>query len=96
MASLLVTILIQTSFFPLVLTEDWAKGMRKIMCACLEPTEDKKTFTIDPNWKGDSAKSEDKAFIGLIFEVDGEVLRPVEGGLETPSGNKAAWKLVMR
>ena len=44
----------------------------------------------------DFDQRKDKAFIGLIFEVDGEVLRPVEGGLETPSGNKAAWKLVMR
>lgn len=86
----------KTSFYPLVLTEDWEKGTRKIKCACLEPTSDKKTYTIDHNWKGDSDKSKDKAFISLIFEIDGEALRPVQGGLETPGGSLRAWRLRVR
>ena len=95
-ASPSLTILTQTSFYQLVLAEDWVKGMRKIKCACLEPTGDRKMFTVDPKWKGDSEKSEDKAFIALIFEIGGEALRPVPGGLETPDGTVPAWKLVLR
>ena len=70
--------------------------MRKIKCACLEPTADKKIFTVDANWKGDSDKSKDKAFISLIFEIGGEALRPVSGGLERAEGAVQAWKLVLR
>ena len=84
----------KTSFFPIVLTEDWVKGTQKIRCACLEKkVEGQSTYTVDPRWKGDSAASKDKAFINLIFEVPGEGLRPVAGGLETPSGVERAWKM---
>ena len=48
------------------------------------------------NWKGDSDKSNDKAFISLIFEIGGEALRPVSGGLERAEGAVQAWKLVLR
>ena len=82
----------RTSFFPIVLTEDWVKGTQKIKCACLEKKEGS-TYTIDPRWKGNSAASKDKAFINLIFEVPGEGLRPIAGGLETPSGTEKAWKM---
>ena len=34
-----------------------------------------------------------KAFINLIFEVPGEGLREIAGGLETPSGTEKAWKM---
>ena len=83
----------QTSFFPLVLTEDWVKGMVKIKCACLEKRGTNSVYTIDPMWKGDSNKVADKAFINLIFEVEGEGLRKVEGGLETPSGIEPSWEM---
>ena len=54
-------------------------------------------YTVDPKWKGDSTLSKDKAFINLIFEVPGEVLRPVQGGLTRPDGtNEPAWRLIMR
>ena len=75
-----------------MLTEDWVKGTQKIRCACLEKKTDS-VYTIDPAWKGDSEASKDKAFINLIFEVPGEGLREIEGGLETPSGQEKAWKM---
>jgi len=56
-------------------------------------------YTVDPKWKGrDSPLSKDKAFINLIFEVPGERLRPVPGGLRRPDGSHepAAWRLLMR
>ena len=83
----------KTSFFPIVLTEDWAKGMVKIKCACLERKGASSLYTIDPRFKGNANKSADKAFINLIFEVDGEGLREVEGGLETTDGSERAWKM---
>ena len=43
----------RTAFFPLVLTENWTKGMRKIKCACLQPRGDG-IYTIDPRWFGDA------------------------------------------
>ena len=64
----------RTAFFPLVLTENWTKGMRKIKCACLQPRGDG-IYTIDPRWKGESDKGADKATIALMFEVMGEGLR---------------------
>ena len=82
----------KTSFFPIVLTEDWAKGTQKIKCACLEKQADS-VYTIDPMWKGDSSASKDKAFINLIFEVGGEGLREIAAGLETPTGVVRAWKM---
>ena len=42
-------------FFPLILTEDWSKGMQKMRCACLEPRGGG-IYTVDPHWKGDSTK----------------------------------------
>ena len=67
---------------------------QKIKCACLEKkVEGQSTYTIDPRWKGNSAASKDKAFINLIFEVPGEGLREIAGGLETPSGTEKAWKM---
>jgi hypothetical protein len=72
------------------LAQDWAKGMRKIKCACLEPRGDG-IYTIDPRWKGDSEKSVDKATISLVFEVPGEGLRRVEGGFQ----GEPAWKLTL-
>ena len=44
------------SFFP---TENWAEGMRKTKCACLQPRGDG-IYTIDPRWKGDADKGADK------------------------------------
>ena len=66
----------KTSFFPIVLTEDWAKGTQKIKCACLEKQADSVY-----DRKGDSSASKDKAFINLIFEVGGEGLREIAAGL---------------
>lgn len=82
----------KTSFFPIVLTEDWTKGMVKMKCACLEKKAGS-IYTIDPHWKGESEASKDKAFINLMFEVPGEGLREVEGGLETTSGKEKAWSM---
>ena len=83
----------KTSFFPIVLTEDWSKGMVKIKCACLEKKGASSLYTIDPRYKGDTNKSADKAYINLIFEVPGEGLREVEGGIETTEGPEKAWKM---
>ena len=78
----------RTAFFPLVLTENWSKGMRKIKCACLQPRGNG-IYTVDPRWKGDSNKAADKATIALIFEVMGEGLRQMPDGFE----GEPAWKL---
>ena len=82
----------KTSFFPLVLTEDWAPRMVKIKCACLEP-RGQGVYTIDPSWQGETDRNADKAFINLIFEVQGEGLREVAGGIEMPQGPMQAWKM---
>ena len=56
----------------------WSRDKTK--CACLEKKEGS-TYTIDlRRWKGDSDAAKDKAFINLIFEVTGEVLREIDGG----------------
>ena len=78
----------RTAFFPLVLTENWSKGMRKIKCACLQPRGNG-IYTVDPRWKGDSNKAADKATIAIIFEVMGEGLRQMPDGFE----GEPAWKL---
>ena len=67
--------------------------MKKIKCACLEPRQHGgvKVYTIDPNFPGTSNKDKDKAEISLIFELPGEVLRPVPGDIETPNGALKAW-----
>jgi hypothetical protein len=80
----------RTAFFPLILTENWAKGMRKIKCACLQPRGDG-IYTIDPRWKGESDKGADKATIALIFEVMGEGLRQLPDGFK----GERAWKLTL-
>jgi len=69
--------------------------MQKIKCACLEPRQHggRKVYTIDPNFPGTSELSKDKAAIALIFELPGEVLRPIEGGIETTTGHFDAWHL---
>lgn len=80
-------------FFPLVIMEEWSKGMQKIMCACLEPRGGG-IYTVDPRFKGDSTASKDKATIKLIFEVPGEVLREAPGGYTPPGGQREdAWEL---
>ena len=80
----------RTAFFPLVLTENWTKGMRKIKCACLQPRGDG-IYTIDPRWKGESDKGADKATIALMFEVMGEGLRQLPDGFE----GERAWRLTL-
>ena len=69
--------------------------MQKMKCACLEPRQhgSSKVYTIDPNFPGTSSKSKDKAVIALMFELPGEVLRPVPSGVETTSGTMEAWHL---
>ena len=62
--------------------------MQKIKCACLLPRGNA-IFTVDPEYTGDSDKSKDKATIALIFEVPGEGLRKLTGGLS----GEDAWKL---
>ena len=81
-----------TSFFPIVLTEDWVKGMVKIKCACLESQGDS-IYTVDKLWQGNSKNSKDKAFISLIFEIEGEGLRQLQPGVHTGEGLVRAWKL---
>jgi len=77
------------------LKETWQPRMQKIKCACLEPRQHggRKVYTIDPNFPGTSELSKDKAAIALIFELPGEVLRPIEGGIETTTGHFDAWHL---
>ena len=75
--------------------EDWRARMQKIKCACLEPRQHggSKVYTIDPNFPGTSDASKDKASIALIFELPGEVLRPIPDGIDTPNGPLEAWRL---
>ena len=77
-------------FFPLILTEDWSKGMQKMRCACLKPRGGG-IYTVDPRWKGDSTKAVDKATIALIFEVPGEGLRVHPDG----HNGEEAWKITL-
>ena len=76
--------------------EEWAKGMKKIQCACLEP-RGAGIYTVDPRYKGDSTKSKDKASINLIFEVPGETVRAKPGGYTPPGGQREdAWELKLK
>jgi len=90
-----LSIATQTSYYPLIIKETWQPRMQKIKCACLEPRQHggRKVYTIDPNFPGTSELSKDKAAIALIFELPGEVLRPIEGGIETTTGHFDAWHL---
>jgi len=85
----------QTSYYPLIIKETWQPRMQKIKCACLEPRQHggRKVYTIDPNFPGTSDASKDKASIALIFELPGEVLRPIPDGIDTLDGPLEAWRM---